>query len=244
MIYKTRLIHSVTEPETNEKEKISVKNVKAFCNYSNIEYYQLVMGLHKELPPRENCIRPQHIDWKPKSFGNGLGTLTPAHYGNYLAHVFPIFIEDNKNYDMILILEGDAFIDVEFKEFKESLVRFYKISIQENLSIIGLANPYLSLDKQDYLVDDVYCNIKYFMEGQGELIPCNQLNNWKNEIEKKKWDVWDLFVTNIVSLKKGITNKKYIKEIAGKSILNGWEGDPTKLKNKSYVSEEKLKLYR
>lgn len=244
MIYTIRLIHSVTEPDTNEKEKISIRNVKAFCDYANIEYYQLVMGLHKELPPKENCIRPDHIDWKPRVLGNGIGTLTPAHYGNYLAHVNPIFLEDNENYDMILILEGDAFVDADFKEFTTSIIRFYNIAIKENLSIIGLANPYLSIDKKDYLVEDVYCNIKYFMEGQGELIPCNQLGAWRNEIKTKKWDVWDLFVTNIVSLKKGVTNKKYIKEIPGKSILNGWGGDPSKLNNRSYVSEEKLKLYK
>ena len=57
--------------------------------------------------------------------------------------------------------------------------------------------------------------------------------------------MWDLFFPNTVTLKKGVTNKKYIKEIAGKSTLNGWiEGDPVKLKNGQYASEEKVKLYR
>ena len=245
MTLTMRLIHSVTEPKTNEKEKISIKNVKAFCDYANIEYYQVIMGLHKELPPKDSCFRPQHISFEPKDLGNGIGHLTPAHYGNYLAHKIPIFIEDNKNYDLIFILEGDAFIDVDFEEFANSIGRFYKIAIEQDLSIIGLANPYLSVDNKDYLVEDVYCNTKYFMEGQGELIPCSKLDAWKNEIETKKWDVWDLFVTNIVTLKKGVTNKKYIKEIAGKSTLNGWiEGDPVKLKNGQYASEEKVKLYR
>ena len=35
---KIKLIHLTTEPETNPKEIISVKNIKDFCNQMDIKY--------------------------------------------------------------------------------------------------------------------------------------------------------------------------------------------------------------
>jgi hypothetical protein len=107
---KIKLMHLVTEPNTNLKEIRSVESVKDFCDKTGIIYEQRINAIWKDLPPADTCARPQDIQDKP-----GYYKLAPGHYGCYLAHKNAILAEDNKEYDYVLIFEGDVIFDSDYK---------------------------------------------------------------------------------------------------------------------------------
>ena len=217
---KIKLLHLVTEPETNEKEKRSIENLKSFCEHTDIEYDMRVNKIWKELPPSDTCNRPQDIDWKPQSIGNGFGKLTPGHYGCYLAHKNAIIDDENKNYDFILVFEGDTIIDSDFTELYNSLFRFNRIANENNLDLIGFGNPKETTNIRGIQIEDIHCDVVPFVPAQSYLIPQSKLNNWKNKLNNEKWEAWDLWIMNIGQMKSGISDKVYTKHLPGFSLVD------------------------
>ena len=217
---KIKLLHLVTEPTTDKKEQLSVKNLKDFCSSTGIKYDMRVNKIWEELPPSDTCNRPQDIDFKPSSIGNGFGKLTPKHYGCYLAHKNAICLEDNKDYDFILIFEGDAVIDSDFKELYESLFRFNHIAFTENLDLVGFGNPPLLTNIKGPKVQDVHCNVVPFCPAHSYLIPNKSLKVWKEKLDNKKWEAWDLWIMNVGQMKSGISDKVYAKQLPGFSLID------------------------
>ena len=217
---KIKLLHLVTEPETNEKEKRSIENLKSFCEHTGIKYDMRVNKIWKELPPSGNCNRPQDIDWKPQSIGNGFGKLTPGHYGCYLAHKSAITDLDNQNYDFVLVFEGDTIIDSDFNELYESLFRFNRIANEQGLDLVGFGNPKETTNINGPQIEDVYCDVIPFVPAQSYLIPQSKLNNWKNKLNNEKWEAWDLWIMNIGQMKSGISDKVYTKHLPGFSLVD------------------------
>jgi glycosyltransferase involved in cell wall biosynthesis len=217
---KIKLLHLVTDPTTDEKEQLSVKNLKDFCSSTGIKYDMRVNKIWEELPPSDTCNRPQDIDFKPSSIGNGFGKLTPKHYGCYLAHKNAICLEDNKDYDFILIFEGDAVIDSDFKELYESLFRFNHIASTENLDLVGFGNPPLLTNIKGPKVQDVHCNVVPFCPAHSYLVPNKSLKVWKEKLENKKWEAWDLWIMNVGQMKSGIADKVYAKQLPGFSLID------------------------
>ena len=218
--HNIKLLHLVTEPETNEKEKRSVENLKSFCEHTGIVYDMRINKIWKELPPSETCHRPQDIDWKPQSIGNGFGKLTPGHYGCYLAHKNAILLDDNDNYDFVLVFEGDTIIDSNFDELYESLFRFNRIATEQKLDLVGFGNPKETTNIRGSQIEDIHCDVVPFVPAQSYLIPNRSLNNWKEKLNNKNWEAWDLWIMNIGQMKSGITDKVYTKHLPGFSLVD------------------------
>ena len=211
---KIKLMHLVTEPNTNEKEIRSIKSVKDFCDYTGIQYEQRVNKIWKELPPKDTCNRPDDIQDKP-----GYYKLAPGHYGCYLAHKNAICAEDNIIYDYVLVFEGDVIIDSDYDELYNALFKFARISDQEDIDLIGFGNPTENRNIHGENVEGVYTHATPFVPAQSYLIAKNKVNYIKGKLETLPWDAFDLWLCNVAKIKTGIADKIYTKHLPGFSIV-------------------------
>lgn len=115
---KIKLVHLQInlDDERQVKSRESLEKIK---NYSNWEYVLKTNEVYTNLPPSENCLRPDCVSLElfDKETEDRLGTaLTPAHYGCYTSFVKGIF-EEFYNCDYLIVCEGDCLIDVDIKNF-------------------------------------------------------------------------------------------------------------------------------
>ena len=211
---KIKLMHLVTEPDVNEKEIRSVKNIKEFCESTGIEYEQRINKIWTDLPPIDTCNRPEDVQDKPGHY-----KLAPGHYGCYKAHTNAIMSENNKDYDYILIFEGDVIVDSSFEELKQALDRFSNLSKTNDQDIIGFGNPYQNRNLNGPKIEDIYTNVSPFIPAQSYLINKNKLQFIQNKIKNTKWDAFDMWVCNVAQLKVGTAEKIYTKHLPGFSII-------------------------
>ena len=211
---KIKLMHLVTEPETNPKEIRSIENVKDFCEKTGIVYEQRVNEIWTKTPPTENCARPSEVQNKP-----GYYKLAPGHYGCYLAHKNALLAQDNSQYDYILIFEGDVIIDSDYAELYESLKRFTRLSKQTDMDIIGFGNPWQNRNLNGPKVEDIYTDTTPFIPAQSYLINQDKIEKIVDLINSTPWDAFDLWVCNVAKLRVGIAEKIYTKHLPGFSII-------------------------
>ena len=211
---KIKLMHLVTEPDTNPKEIKSIKNIKEFCELTNIKYEQRINKIWTDLPPKTTCNRPNDIQPKP-----GYYKLAPGHYGCYKAHTDAILSNDNKDYDYVLIFEGDVIVDSEFNELKQSLERFSKLAKENDQDIIGFGNPSQNRNLNGPKIEDIYTNVTPFIPAQSYLINNNKIEYVQNKIKNTPWDAFDMWVCNVAKLKVGTAEKIYTKHLPGFSII-------------------------
>lgn len=211
---KIKLLHLVTEPDTNKKEIRSVENIKEFCNSTDIEYKQCVNKIWKTTPPKENCHRPDSVQDKP-----GYYKLAPGHYGCFLAHKNAILEENNEEYDYILIFEGDVIIDTPFNELYNKLIEFDQTAIKTDMDIIGFGNPTESRNLNGPKIDEIHTDVVPFVPAQSYLITKTKLAGIKEKLITLPWDAFDLWVCNVAKLRVGTADKIYTKHLPGFSII-------------------------
>ena len=211
---KIKLMHLVTEPETNPKEIRSVENIKDFCKKTGIVYEQRINKIWTESPPKDTCNRPDDVQDKP-----GYYKLAPGHYGCFIAHRDAIINEDNKNYDYVLIFEGDVIIDSDYHELYDSLIRFSRIAKEQNQDVIGFGNPHQNRNLNGPKIEDIYTNISPFIPAQSYLINKEWLSKLQHLFQKLPWDAFDMWVCNVAKLSVGTAEKIYTKHLPGFSII-------------------------
>lgn len=211
---KIKLMHLVTEPDTNEKEIRSIESIKEFCQLTGIEYEQRVNKIWKDIPPKDTCNRPDDVQDIPGHY-----KLAPGHYGCYKAHTDAILAEDNKNYDYVLIFEGDVIVDSPFSELRQSLDRFSRLAKENNQDIIGFGNPWKNRNLNGPKIEDVYTDVTPFIPAQSYLINNNKLSYIQDKIKSTKWDAFDMWVCNVARLRVGTAEKIYTKHLPGFSII-------------------------
>ena len=211
---KIKLMHLVTEPDVNEKEIRSVKNIKEFCESTGIEYEQRINKIWTDLPPIDTCNRPEDVQDKPGHY-----KLAPGHYGCYKAHTNAIMSENNKDYDYVLIFEGDVIVDSSFSKLRQALDRFSRLSNENNQDIIGFGNPFNNRNLNGPKIEDIYTDVTPFIPAQSYLINNNKLDYIQDKIKNTKWDAFDMWVCNVANLKVGTADKIYTKHLPGFSII-------------------------
>jgi len=219
---KIRLVHLVTEPTINPKEIESTQNLTQFCQEKNIEYYPLTNQIYTDLPPEENCNRPEDISKEP-----GFYKLSPGNYGCFLAHKNGISLEDNGEFDLILIFEGDTIIDYDYDEFYEFLLDPLSKTEELNLDIVGFGNVSELLASYSDIKNGIYIDPKPFVPAQSYLIPNKSLEKVRNSFLTNKWDAFDLWLGNNKDIKLGISEKIYTKHLPGFSIVDQKHKDKT-----------------
>jgi glycosyltransferase involved in cell wall biosynthesis len=211
---KIKLMHLVTEPDTNPKEIRSIENVKDFCEKTGIVYEQRVNEIWKETPPTENCARPTEVQDKP-----GYYKLAPGHYGCYLAHKNALLAHDNSEYDYVLIFEGDVIIDSDYTELYESLKRFSRLAKETDMDLIGFGNPWQNRNLNGPKIEDIYTDTTPFIPAQSYLINQDKIEKIVDLVNSTPWDAFDLWVCNVAKLRVGIAEKIYTKHLPGFSII-------------------------
>lgn len=211
---KVKLLHLVTDPKNNPKEKRSVKNIKDFCEKTGIIYDLRINKIWTELPPIDTCARPHDVQDKPGHY-----KLSPGHYGCYLAHKNAICNDDNINFDYVLIIEGDVIVESDYEELYDSLIRFSAIATQQNQDIIGFGNPFQERELNGPKIEDIFTDVKPFIPAQSYLINNNKLQKISNLLKTTKWDAIDLWIHNVANLTVGTAEKIYTKHLPGFSIV-------------------------
>ena len=211
---KVKLMHLVTEPETNEKEMRSVENIREFCELTGIKYEQRINEIYRDVPPKENCARPDDVQDKP-----GYYKLAPGHYGCYLAHKNAMLAEDNKDYDYVLIFEGDVIVDSPYSELYTKLIEFNQTAIKTDMDIIGFGNPTNNRNLNGPKVDDIHTDVTPFVPAQSYLITRSKIDSIQEKVRTFPWDAFDLWVCNIARLRVGTADKIYTKHLPGFSII-------------------------
>ena len=211
---KVKLMHLVTEPETNEKEIHSIESVKEFCELTGITYEQRINEIWKTTPPTDNCNRPFDVQDKP-----GYYKLAPGHYGCFLAHKNAMLAEDNEDYDYVLIFEGDVIIDTPISELYNKLIEFNQTAIKTDMDIIGFGNPTNNRNLTGPKIDDIHTDVTPFVPAQSYLITRTKLAGIREKLNTLPWDAFDLWVCNVAKLRVGTADKIYTKHLPGFSII-------------------------
>ena len=211
---KIKLMHLVTEPNTNEKEIRSIESVREFCELTGIKYEQRINKIWTDTPPKDTCNRPDDVQDRP-----GYYKLAPGHYGCFVAHRDAIISEDNKDYDYVLVFEGDVIVDSPFSELRQALDRFSRIAKENNQDIIGFGNPFNNRNLNGPKIEDVYTDVTPFIPAQSYLINKETLPKLQFQFQELPWDAFDMWVCNVAKLKVGTAEKIYTKHLPGFSII-------------------------
>jgi hypothetical protein len=217
---KIRIVHLVTEPTTNQKELRSAFSLKDFAsNFDNVEYYEQVNVIYKDLPPVDTCNRPHDVAPEPGYF-----KLSPGHYGCFLAHKNGVTLPDNDKYDFVLIFEGDVIIDSPYQELYDNLIRWSQLAKEENIDMVGFGN-YVA-ERYSGQREDLLLNLSIFSPAHSYLINREKLPTFVEKFETCKWDAFDLWMTKVAVLHGAMADKMYTKQLPGYSLID------KKLKNK------------
>jgi predicted O-methyltransferase YrrM len=215
---KIQIRHLLTRPD-DVRERVSRSSIKQLANYG-IDYLPMVNKPFDELPPVENCKRPDQISDKPGNFGNGLGPLTGRHYGCFSAHRSALETMDDE-YDFTLVFEADAFIFTGLEEFVEIVNRACFIMERDDVYYMGLAN---NRSRNIERVDDLFSKTAANQDlAHAYLIPNKTKQWWVDRFNDTPWEGYDLWLTDVFYKEPKLrytTNKVYVKQADGFSLID------------------------
>ena len=216
---KIQIKHLLTKPD-DLREMVSIQSIKQLAKFG-IDYQPIFNQIYEGLPPSEHCKRPDQISDKPGNFGNGLGPLTGRHYGCFLAHKGAIESMDVDNYDYTLVFEADAFIYTGLEEFVNAIHKACFISERDDVYYIGLANN-SSMEKIE--VNDMFSRTAANQDlAHAYLIPNRNKDWWIERFNDTPWEGYDLWLTDVFNKSpkaRYTTNKVYVKQADGFSLID------------------------
>ena len=220
-----KCVHLLSRTD-DEREIRSVASVAELAKLG-FRYTQNINKPYSDLPPNENCARPNDIAMEP-----GKMKLSPGHYGCYLAHSSAILSEfDPEKHDAILIFECDAIAKESIKSLEKEILMAYDLCENQGLLMYSFGCNYdpNAIDKGDYL------EASSFYEAHAYLITKSNYKLIREKIKSTKWDVFDLWIAdNLKGFKFGVSKKPYVLQAKGYSLLD------KKISEKNFLNVEKL----
>ena len=216
---KIKVVHLLSSPE-DLREVTSVQSMRSLPLYG-IKYSKVVNPLYKGDVPKETCRRPDHVGTHPGQVTEGLGWVTPAHYGCYLAHTNAMK-EMSDDYDYTLILEGDAFIYTGLQEFVDVLYKAtFLFEKDANIHVLSFSN---NVSMYSSPINNLFSKTAH----NQNLAHCYMIKNshkdwWVDKIDTLPWDVADLWLNHVfheTGKTRITTNKNYVKQAEGYSLLD------------------------
>jgi GR25 family glycosyltransferase involved in LPS biosynthesis len=206
------------------RELVSIPSIRQLEN-CGMTYQPMINQLYDELPPAENCRRPEHLskDNKPGELysGAGLGWITGRHYGCYLAHRNALETIDTHHFDYTLIFEADAYITSDYKEFDEIIHKAIEIMERDDVYYLSFSNN-PSIEKTQ--IDTNFSKTSHTQTGAHAYIVRNKDKSWwLDKIKKVGWDSADLWYNYVFadfSQTRYTTNKIYSWQCDGVSLLD------------------------
>jgi len=218
---RIQIIHLMTRPN-DVREQISQNSLKQLQRLG-FDYKPMINDVYNDTPPSEFCRRPDMISDKPHYVGEeGIGTLTPRHYGCFLAHINALKEIDTEHYDYTLIFEADAFIYSTLRDFADIVYKACFISERDNI-------PYISLAKNPtwckWNIDSNFVKTDYNQDwAHAYLIPNREKQWYMDRIEDTPWDGYDLWLNEIFYNNRDrvryTTHYPFVKQAEGLSLID------------------------
>ena len=215
-------------------EKRSLENIRGLAMYMSENGWSTTLKEYEnepyvDLPPTENCARPNAVSMK--SFPNGINeygetALTPAHYGCFDAFR-KAFQSTTETYDYFVIFEGDAF--VEYYSYFEKCINDIDKAIKSGCQIdyLSLGGSY-HLESGELLSHSmgVISDIEWGHYSEHVpfahcvVIPKNYFSQMREAFLCEPWDVSDLFLMKHFA--KHTNTKQFVSQSQVAKQLNGF----------------------
>ena len=207
-IPRIQIIHISTRPE-------SIKCKKSIDNISILEKWNFnIKRMISDIYDGEVDLSNYHLK---QNFEN----VNPRHYGCYLSHINALREIDTINYDYTIIMEEDAFIYSNLKEFVDVVHKsIFEIKKNNDIHFVGFGSENF-FDEVEY--DEIFSK-----NWHQNLAHCYLINNDKkdwfiNKIETMEWDVADLWYNYIFWDNRDLrfsTKDIFVKQIDGVSLID------------------------
>ena len=229
---KIKLVHMITNMQDHRQIE-SVKHLTKLAEETDIDYVKEEYELYTDLPPTENCARPDNVEMSNASNFS----LTPAHYGNYMSHKLSILKHLDSEYDGVIFCESDAILIKDPQTvYKEVIDRL------DDLNEFGF--NYCSFGKRALIHHNEinqYCGtVTQMYEAHFYLINKTSFDYFNDKFQNTLWDTYDLWLNNnVLSENKGlITRKPFSIQSSGQSSLDGSLKDGTTLLQEGDIEYE------
>ena len=169
---------------TEERQATSIRYMDKLVQYSDFDYVQMINERYTDLPPTDNCSRPHAVDMIPGEY-----KLSPAHYGNYLAHESAIKTHLNNEYDAILFCECDAIFIKPIEEVYNIIIKQLDNIIQYDLNYISFGKRIPNWHYEEY---DDFGITDRMSEAHCYLISSNSELYYHEKFNNSKWDTYDM----------------------------------------------------
>lgn len=231
--HKIKLVHLQTtiNDEREQKSREELEKVQAYdweyINYTNVPF--------TELPPHDNCQRPECVSLHlfDEETVQRLGTaLTPAHYGCYIAFTHAI-IDNFEDTDYLIICEGDCKLEVPMEEFINSVEKVCSIVKDTDIGYVSfgdkatLEHGWLQSPKIEEVPNQDLIYITNHIIGlQCIMFPKKSLKWLASKFLNEKWDAADIFLNSIFygsEYKMAIVEKRLTTQYDGYSLIDQTE---------------------
>lgn len=230
---KIKLVHIQTTIN-DEREKRSRESISQVEKYG-IEYILHTNEPYKDLPPQNNCIRPQCVSMElfDEDRVKSLGTaLTPAHYGCYEAFKYAILNEFD-DCDFLIVCEGDCIIEVDIERFCNIAFEVATLCEDNNVGFFSFGDTHTlehgwlqSKVVQEIPNQDLMFITDHIIGIQSIMFP-KHVRKWlKESFRLHKWDAADIFLNTIFkksNYKMGILKKRLTTQANGYSLIDKQE---------------------
>lgn len=232
--HKIKLVHLQTTLN-DEREQKSFKQLREVKDFE-WEYKLYTNQLYKELPPKDNCLRPDcvSLDLFDEETANRLGTaLTPPHYGCYLAFKNGIIESLDSDYDYLMICEGDCKLEVPIDEFVRNTHEICKIVDGTDIGYVSLGDS-KTLEHgwlQSPIVEeipnqDLIYITDHIIGLQCIMFPKRVIKWLIYKLENEPWDAADIIMNHIFynsQHKMAIVHKRLTTQFDGFSLIDKTE---------------------
>lgn len=210
---KIKLVHIVNNME-GDREKRSIESLSKLKEWG-IDYSVDLTPLYTELPPKENCARPEQVSLVPGDY-----LLSPGHYGCYLGHKKAV-CESGDDFDCLIVSECDTILQIPHREMAEKLEESYFQNIKYDLIYTSFGKM-LPGYVHNFVEEDLFVTDR-IVEAHLYSVSKPGLTELRNRFNTRKWDVADLWYNNeLQDLRRGIYKKPYALQTSGVSYLDGW----------------------
>lgn len=228
---KIKLVHIQTtlNDEREQRSREQLSKVQEF----GIDYVLHANEPYKDLPPKQNCLRPECVSEKlyDEDTVRTLGTaLTPAHYGCYSAFKRAIESEFTDVYDYLIVCEGDCIVETSIEEFCQSIFKHAAECRYEHIGYFSFGDTHTLEhgwlqskpleEKESYIITDHIIGI------QSVMFP-SFVRGWLMlNLKSHKWDAADIYFNTIFKkspFKMGIVKNRLTTQADGYSLIDQQE---------------------
>jgi len=216
---------------TIDKQRRSIEYFRKISHKFSA-HSQIFSNINRTELPVESCASPSNL-YHNKDLEVKPHTLSYGHYGAYVAHKRGITQEFTEECDCLLVLEADAYSNLDPMDFYEKVMEAYRLGVERNASMVSLAGPYF-LSGEDYWsqIENVegypdFIKVPHFLMGTAYLVFKKERNSIIEKFETRGWqspDIWLAWNHN----KQGdvfCSREYFAYQVSGYSLLDFHEKD-------------------